>query len=414
MVELEKREIYLFLLLNLHFYRAYSTLCIEFARHNSPPCCPAPSSISDALQHGRVVALLGPRQVGKTTLARLIESEGSANYFDLEDPATLAQMQTPKLVLERRSGIVVLDEVQRLPELFPLLRVLADRVPLPAKFLVLGSATPDLLRQSAESLAGRIEYIDIPTLNLQEVDPDNMAEHWVRGGYPLSYLAADDAHSLRWRRSHLRTVVERDLPQLGIGVPAATMMRFWGMLAHVHAQLWNSSDLARSMGVSDVTVRRYLDHLSGMFLVRQLQPYFVNLGKRLTRAPKVYIRDSGLLHALLSIQDFEQLERHAGVGASWEGYVIEELIKAHQPDEVYFYRTQHGAELDLLMKKNGRLHGFEVKRSDAPTKTASMRVALQDLGLERLVVVYPGQRAYHLAAEIEVLPLRDAIRPGLV
>jgi predicted AAA+ superfamily ATPase len=365
--------------------------------------------ISRALKRSRVVALLGPRQCGKTTLARDFVPVQSPNYFDLEDPAGLARLAEPDLALRRLRGLVVIDEIQRRPDLFPLLRVLADRRPLPARFLILGSASPELLRQSSETLAGRMETVPLEGFRLSDVGVTRQDRHWLRGGFPLAFTARSEQDSLAWRRGFLQTFLERDIPQLGIRIPALALRRFWGMLAHHHAQIWNAAELARSLGVGEATVRRYLDLLSGVFMVRQLSPWYENLGKRQVKAPKIYVRDSGLLHVLLGIGSRHDLEMHPKVGGSWEGYVVEEVLKALQPEEAYFWATHQGAELDLLLFKNGKRIGVECKRSDAPVLTPSMRIALADLHLDRLHVLYPGTRRYSLAKNVEVVPLGEFI-----
>lgn len=364
-------------------------------------------AIETALARSRVTALIGPRQCGKTTLARRFVSPDSLNYFDLEDPISLARLEEPMTSLASLTGLVVIDEIQRRPELFPVLRVLADRDPLPARFLILGSAAPELLRQSSESLAGRLEIIRLSGFSLAEVGVANQPVHWRRGGFPCSYLAASDEDSLAWRKNFVMTLVERDIPQLGIAVPSTTLLRFWTMLAHYHGQIWNAAPPARSLGVSEPTVRRYLDLLEGVFMVRQLQPWHANLKKRQVKAPKVYLRDSGLLHHLLGIRSEGDLLAHPGCGASWEGYVIEEALSAIRPDESYFWATHSGAELDLLLIKDGKRIGLECKRADAPRLTPSMRIALADLELDRLLVVYPGSRRYPLAEGVEALPLTE-------
>jgi predicted AAA+ superfamily ATPase len=365
--------------------------------------------ISRALKRSRVVALLGPRQCGKTTLARDFVPVQSPNYFDLEDPAGLARLAEPDLALRRLRGLVVIDEIQRRPDLFPLLRVLADRRPLPARFLILGSASPELLRQSSETLAGRMETVPLEGFRLSDVGVTRQDRHWLRGGFPLAFTARSEQDSLAWRRGFLQTFLERDIPQLGIRIPALALRRFWGMLAHHHAQIWNAAELARSLGVGEATVRRYLDLLSGVFMVRQLSPWYENLGKRQVKAPKIYVRDSGLLHVLLGIGSRHDWEMHPKVGGSWEGYVVEEVLKALQPEEAYFWATHQGAELDLLLFKNGKRIGVECKRSDAPVLTPSMRIALADLHLDRLHVLYPGTRRYSLAKNVEVVPLGEFI-----
>jgi predicted AAA+ superfamily ATPase len=365
------------------------------------------SLVRQALRRSRVVALLGPRQCGKTTLARQFVPADSLNYFDLEEPQSLARLTEPDTALRKLKKIVVIDEVQHRPELFPLLRVLADRQPLPARFLILGSASPDLLRQSSESLAGRIETVPLEGLRLADIGAANQDRHWLRGGFPRAYTPRTEADSFSWRQQFLQTFVERDLPQLGIRIPASALRRFWSMLAHYHGQIWNSAELARALGVNESTVRRYLDLLTGVFMIRQLQPWHENLGKRQVKAPKVYVRDSGLLHALLGIANRHDLEYHPKVGASWEGYAVEEVIKAIAPDQAYYWATYNGAELDLLLFKKGRRIGVECKRADAPRLTPSMRTAMADLRLDHLYVVYPGNRKYSLSRNIEVTPLAD-------
>jgi uncharacterized protein len=361
--------------------------------------------IQSALKRSRIVALVGPRQCGKTTLARELVDPDSPNYFDLEDPVSLARLDQPKSALETLENLVVVDEVQRRPELFPVLRVLADRRPLPSKFLILGSASPELLRQSSESLAGRMEVIEIGGFSLSEVGPEAQTAHWFRGGYPLSYLAETDGDSHIWRQQFTRTFVERDLASFGINLPPAAMLRFWTMLAHYHGQIWNASSMAASLGVSAPTCRRYLDALSGVFMIRQLPPWHENLGKRQVKAPKIYFRDSGLFHTLSHIRSKDELLTNPKLGASWEGYAIEEAIRCHEPDEIYFWATHNHAELDLLMMKDGQRIGVECKRADAPTLTPSMRIAREDLKLDRLHVYYPGSRSYDLDENVTVEPL---------
>ena len=283
--------------------------------------------------------------------------------------------------------------------------MLADRKPLPARFLILGSASPELLKQSSETLAGRLETVPLDGFRLSDLGVSTQSKHWLRGGFPLSYTARKEAGSFAWRKHFLQTFLERDMPQLGIRIPAVALYRFWSMVAHYHGQIWNAAELARAMAVNEPTVRRYLDLMTSVFMVRQLQPWHENLGKRQVKAPKVYVRDSGLLHALLGITNPRDLEGHPKVGASWEGYAIEEIIKAIRPDEAYFWATYHGAELDLLLLKNGKRIGVECKRTDAPTLTPSMRIALSDLKLDKLYVVYPGDRTYPLADNVEAIPL---------
>lgn len=366
-------------------------------------------AVRAALKRSRVVALLGPRQCGKTTLARQFVAADSLNYFDLEDPVSLARLAEPETALRPLKGLVVIDEIQRRPDVFSLLRVLADRRPLPARFLLLGSASPELIRRSSETLAGRLETVTLGGLRLSDVGTPAASRHWLRGGFPPSFTARSERDSFSWRRQFLQTFLERDVPQLGATIPAVTLHRFWSMAAHYHGQIWNGAELARALAVSEPTVRRYLDLLTGLFMIRQLPPWFENLGKRQVKAPKVYIRDSGLLHALVGVSGRRDLEHHPKVGASWEGYAVEEILKARQPDEAYFWATHNGAELDLLLFERGRRIGVECKRADAPRLTPSMRSALHDLSLDALYVVYPGERRYAIADEVTVVPLEEFI-----
>lgn len=372
------------------------------------------AALQAALRRSPVVAILGPRQVGKTTLARELARgrKGRVTRFDLEDREDLQQLADPTLALRDLRGLVILDEIQRRPELFATLRVLADRRPLPARFLVLGSASPELLRQGSESLAGRIHYHELAPFQLDETGPAHLERLWLRGGFPRAFLARSDAESAAWRRDFIRTYLERDVPQLGPRVPAETLRRFWGMLAHYHGQIWRSSEFARSFGMSDVTVRRYLDLLSSLFLVRQLPPWHENLGKRLVKSPKVYVTDTGLLHQLLGITSREALLRHPKSGASWEGFAlatVETLLGAER-DECHFYATHGGAELDLVVMRGERRIGFEFKRSVAPEITKSMHIALADLRLERLDVVHAGERTFPLAERVRAVALARALQ----
>jgi predicted AAA+ superfamily ATPase len=362
-----------------------------------------------ALARPPVVALLGPRQCGKTTLARQLVPANSARYFDLEDPISLARLEQPLTALADLQGMVVIDEVQRRPELFPLLRVLADRPETPARFLILGSASPALLRQSSESLAGRLEIVEMAGFDLSELGLEASEALWLRGGFPRSILANSETDSLIWRRDFIRTLLESDLPQLGVRVPPVTLQRFWAMLAHVHGQQWNGAELSRSLGINQTTCRRYLDLLAGVFMVRLLQPWHANLLKRQVKAPKIYFRDSGLLHQLLQISDHDALLCHPRLGASWEGFVIEQLLAAWRPEGAWFWATHGGAELDLLVSHAGRRIGVEIKRADAPRLSASMRQALKDLELDRLLVITPSDRSYRLNERTEVLPLGKAL-----
>lgn len=370
--------------------------------------------IRRGLRRSRVVALIGPRQSGKTTLARQIVPNGSGNYFDLEDPTSRALLAEPMTALQGLRGIVVIDEVQHRPDLFPVLRVLADRKPVPARFLILGSASPDLLRQSSESLAGRIETISVSGFSVDEIGDRALDRHWLRGGFPLSFLARTNADSVAWRQQFIQTFLERDLPQLGVTIPAPALLRFWTMVAHSHGGIWNAADPARSLGIGESTVRRYLDLFTSLLIVRQLQPWHENLSKRQVKAPKVYVRDSGLMHALLGIRSAKDLLSHPKCGASWEGYAIEEILKIIEPEQAYFWATHQGAELDLLLFKGGRRIGIEIKRADAPAITPSMRIAIADLGLNRLIVLYPGSRTYDLNSQVRVMPLDSLANGGFL
>ena len=358
--------------------------------------------IRRALRRNRVVALIGPRQAGKTTLARSLVDVHSRNYFDLEDPDQLARLDQPKTALAPLRGLVVIDEIQRKPELFTLLRVLVDRRPLPAKFLILGSAGVELLKQSSESLAGRIEIVTMSGFSLREIGPRHIQRHWLRGGFPPSYLARSAPDSIAWRKQFVQTFLERDIPQMGLRVSAQALKRFWSLLAHYHGQMWNASEPAVAMGISPPAVRHYLDILEGTLMIRTLMPWYENLGKRQVKSPKIYFRDSGTLHLLLGIRTFTELESHPKKGASWEGYVLEEILKDRPNAEPYFWATHNRAELDLLLLEGGKRVGFEIKYSDAPFLTPSMRIAMKELKLHRLTVLYPGERSYPLADRIEV------------
>jgi predicted AAA+ superfamily ATPase len=370
------------------------------------------------LARSPVVALLGARQVGKTTLARSFveRQDRPATFFDLERAQDLARLEDPELALRNLRGTVVLDEIQRRPELFPALRVLADRTRKPARFLVLGSASPDLLRQSSESLAGRISYHELAGFSLDEVGDKNFLRLWLRGGFPRSYTARSNAESRAWRRDFIRTFLERDIPQLGITIPAGSLERFWAMLAHYHGQVWNASEFARSFGVSHHVTRRYLDALQSTFMIRVLKPWKANIRKRQVKSPKVYIRDSGILHSFLDIASISDLERHPKIGASWEGFLVESVMQrlGAEPEQCYFWGTHTGAELDLLVVHGRRNYGFEMKRTTAPRITPSMRSALKDLQLKRLDVIHAGSETFPLGRNIRALSaerLLDDLKP---
>lgn len=365
-----------------------------------------------AVERSPVVVLTGPRQSGKTTLAREFLSEDSPSYFDLEDPSSLARLEEPRIALEPLEGLVVIDEVQRRPDLFPVLRVLVDRRSRTARFLILGSASGDLLRQSSESLAGRMERIEIGGFTLAEVGQQSAAKLWRRGGFPLAFLARTEADSVAWRKQFIQTLLERDLPQWGVRVPATALLRFWTMVAHYHGQMWNAAEPARAMGVNPSTSRRYLDLLSDALMIRQLQPWHADLGKRQVKSPKVYVRDTGLLHQLFGLATEKALLSHPKVGASWEGFVIEQVLAAEPHDEAWFWATHQGAEIDLILRRGERLLGVECKRADAPRVTPSIRIALEDLGLARVAVIHPGKKRYAMADRVDAVPLDSLVEPG--
>lgn len=367
-------------------------------------------ALETALSRSEVVVLAGPRQCGKTTLARQLLAAESLNYFDLEDPASLARLDEPMTALSPLRGLVVIDEVQRRPNLFPVLRVLADREGQPAQFLVLGSASGELLRQTSESLAGRMERVLLGGFWLGEIGLETERRLWVRGGFPRAYLAASDADSVAWKKNFIQALLERDLPQWGVRVATVALRRFWTMLAHYHGQTWNAAEPARALGVDESTTRRHLDLLTDAFMIRQLQPYYANIRKRQVKAPKVYVRDSGLLHQLLGVETAKALLTHPKVGLSWEGFVIEQILMVVDHAEAFFWATHQGAEIDLVLVRGGKLFGVECKRTDAPRMTRSMRIALEDLKLDRIAVVYPGSQRYPLDERVEAVPLRELSR----
>lgn len=352
-----------------------------------------------------ITAILGPRQSGKTTLARTFAIQ---HYFDLEDPADAAMLSDPKLTLSSLNGLIVIDEIQRVPELFPLLRYLVDTHP-EQRYLILGSASRDLIKQSSESLAGRIAYHELGGFRLDDIGTANWRRLWLRGGLPLSFSAGDDAQSRRWRDQYIATFLERDIPQLGISIPAAALRRFWTMLCHYHGQVINFSEFARSFGVSDITVRRYLDILEGTFMIRLLQPWHTNQKKRLVKRPKLFVRDSGLLHALMTISSERDLAAHNRLGASWEGFALESAARliGKRNEELSFWATHTGAEVDLFWREHNRNWAIEVKYNSAPTLTPSMKSAVNDLELSRLWIIYPGEKSYALTPQISTLPITE-------
>jgi len=363
------------------------------------------SRLKSAIGRSPVTALLGPRQCGKTTLARQLADQQQSTFFDIESLPDRRRLQNPELMLGSLTGLVVLDEIQAMPELFQVLRVLVDRPENQARILILGSASPEIIKSASETLAGRIEFIELQGFDLLETGTDMWKPLWLRGGFPRSFLANTDEDSLAWREGFIRTFLERDIPQLGINIPAVTMRRFWTMLAHYHGQTWNAAEIGRSMGLSDKTVRSYLDILTGTFMIHQLQPWFENLGKRQVKSPKIYFRDTGLYHSLLDIPDRHFLLGHPKVGASWEGFAIEQALQILHPNAAYYWGTHAGAEIDLIFQHKGRRYGMEVKFSEAPSLTPSMRIAVSELNLERLWIVYPGNEVYPVTEKITALPL---------
>jgi len=366
------------------------------------------AAVRALLRDNPVVCLLGPRQVGKSTLARAVASDHArSTFFDLENLADLRRLEEPSRVLEPLRGLVVLDEIQARPNLFSTLRVLADRRRRPARFLVLGSASPELLQQGAETLAGRVAFHELTGFDLEETGAKHARRLWLRGGFPRAYTAGTLAASAAWRRDFVRTFLERDIPQLGVTIPVNALRRFWSMLAHVHGQITHWSELGRSLGVSDATVRRYLDVLVGALVVTELRPWHENISKRQVKAPKVYVKDSGLLHTLLDVETQEELDGHVKCGASWEGFCIEQVIAAlgARRDQCHFWATHAGAELDLLVVRGSERRGFEMKYTDAPSVTPSMRAALLDLRLDSIDVVHAGKETYPLADRVRAVAL---------
>ena len=371
-------------------------------------------TIKSLLSRCPIVGIVGARQVGKTTLARAIAEEfpEPVAYYDLENPEDLSRLSDPMLALKERTGLVVIDEIQRIPDLFPVLRVLADRPNMPCRFLILGSASPSMLKQGSESLAGRIFYHRLEGLALDEIDDAPYERLWLRGGFPRSYLARTDGESMEWRCGFILTFLERDLPQLGISIRSTTLHRFWRMLSHYHGQTWNASEFARSFGVSDTTIRNYLDTLTGAMVVRQLQPWHENISKRQVKAPKVYLEDTGVLHSLLNLPTLHDLEGHPKMGASWEGFVIQQIIRrlGAYPEECFFWATHGGAELDLFVTRGRQRLGFEVKRTSSPCMTPSMRNALEDLKLKRLDVIHAGEATFPLCPKVRAVPCKRILQ----
>ncbi|MBI5573387.1 MAG: ATP-binding protein [Elusimicrobia bacterium] len=365
------------------------------------------NEIKESLRRNPVTALLGPRQCGKTTVAKLVSEKFESEYFDLENPTDAAKLRTPQIIFDNTKGIIILDEIQRKPELLPIIRVFADRKPLKLRFLVLGSASPELIKKSSESLAGRVHFIEMSGFSIHETGIDKINKLWIRGGFPKSFLAKNDDESMTWRYDFIKTFLERDIFQLGMNIPSATLRRFWSMVSHYHGQIWNASEIGNSMGVSHITARKYIDILSGTFMVRQLMPFFANIGKRIIKSPKIFIRDSGILHSLLGISTYKALLGYPKLGASWEGFALEQILKKFGDRDSYFWGTHAGAELDLLLIRNRRRYGFEFKFSDAPVLTKSMQIATKDLSLKHLWIIYPGKEKYYLNKRCLCIPLDD-------
>lgn len=369
--------------------------------------------INEAFEVHPVVAILGPRQCGKTTLSRLYQSDFDSKtpftYFDLEDPRHLARLEAPMLTLEELRGVIVIDEIQRYPDLFPILRVLIDQKK-DRKFLILGSASRDLIKQSSETLAGRIRYLELTPFSFQETK--DLKRLWVRGGFPQSFLLSSDSKSFEWRMAYISTFLERDIPSLGIRIPPKTLRRFYMMLAHYHGSMFKASEIGSSLGISHTTSRHYLDILSGTFMVRELTPWFENVGKRQVKTPKVYFRDTGILHALLSIHDYKELKEHPKLGPSWEGFALEVILRFHEVpvEEAYFWAVHGAAELDLLLFLGGKKVGFEIKYAEAPKLTQSMQVALEVLKLDKLVVIVPEGEDFPLAKNVRVQSLENYLQ----
>lgn len=365
--------------------------------------------LSRAIKRSPITALVGPRQCGKTTLAREFSQDQTTTFFDLESQIDVNRLQNPQTMLSSLHGLVVIDEIQAMPELFRVLRVVVDRPENKARFLILGSASPELVRNVSETLAGRVEFVELSGFTLYETGIENSDVVWLRGGFPRSFLANNEEDSFSWREGFIQTFLTRDIPQLGISIPPAAMRRFWTMLAHYHGHIWNASELGRSMGLSDKTVRSYLDILTGTFMVRQLQPWHENLKKRQVKAPKIYLRDSGLLHTLLNLPDFQTLNGYPRVGASWEGFAIEQVLQVIKPPQVFFWSTHSGAEVDLFFIHRGRRYGVECKFSEAPKITKSMNQAVESLSLSHVWIAYPGEHTYPLSKQISTWPMKNLV-----
>ena len=361
--------------------------------------------VNTALNRSPIAAILGPRQCGKTTLARMVSESRKSTYFDLESQADLRRLENPEMMFASLSGLVVIDEVQILPELFATLRVVADKPENKCQFLILGSASPHIIKNVSETLAGRVEFIDMAGFDISELGGDAAQTLWIRGGFPRSYLADNGNDSFVWREGFIRTFLQRDIPQLGINIPAAAMRRFWTMLAHYHGQIWNASRIAGAMGINDKTARSYLDILTETYMIRQLQPWHENIAKRQVKSPKIYLCDTGLLHSLLDLNDHHAISGHPQVGASWEGFAIEQVLRIIRPSQAYYWATYSHAELDLFFIRNGKRYGMEFKMSEAPARTKSMNIAIDNLKLDKLIIVYPGEESWPVDDRITVCPL---------
>ena len=366
------------------------------------------AQIEKAISRSPIVALLGPRQCGKTTLARMICEHQPSTYFDLESQTDLRRLANPEMILASLSHLVVIDEVQTKPDLFAALRVAVDKPENKCNFLILGSASPYIIKNVSETLAGRVEFVDMAGFDLTEIGLNNWKQLWTRGGFPRSFLARDDQDSSAWREGFIRTFLQRDIPQFGINIPAAAMRRFWTMLAHYHGQVWNASRIASALGINDKTTRSYLDILTETYMIHQLQPWHENISKRQVKSPKVYFRDTGLLHGLLDLPDFHSVIGHPQVGASWEGFAMEQIMRTVKPSQVYYWATYSGAELDMFLIVNGKKYGIEFKFSEAPDRTKSMATAIESLKLSKLLVVYPGERSWPISETIRVCSISEA------
>ena len=364
--------------------------------------------VKKAISRAPIAALLGPRQCGKTTLARMICEKQPSTYFDLESQTDLRRLANPEMILASLSGLVVIDEIQTKPDLFAALRVVVDKPENKCSFLILGSASPHIIRNVSETLAGRVEFVDMAGFDLTELGTNTWKELWTKGGFPRSFLANDDQDSFAWREGFIRTFLQRDIPQLGINIPAPAIRRFWTMLAHYHGQIWNASRIGSALGINDKTVRSYLDILTETYMIHQLQPWHENISKRQVKSPKIYFRDTGLLHSLLDLQDFHAVTGHPQVGASWEGFAMEQIIRMIKPAQVYYWATYSGAELDMFFVANGKRYGVEFKFSEAPETTKSMAIAIASLKLDKLLVVYPGENSWPISETISACPIAKA------